>query len=126
MGQLLKNVDEEEKIISPIYYSGQVRNMYFLTEDGLYEVLMQSRKPIAKDVADWIEHSNPSKMLNSIDDEEKTTLTISYNGSMTTNQLFLTEDGLYEVLMQSRKPIAKAFKRKSIILSKRCSKLDRV
>ncbi|WP_300854391.1 BRO family protein, partial [uncultured Clostridium sp.] len=24
---------------------------------------------------------------------------------------FLTEDGLYEVLMQSRKPIAKAFKK---------------
>lgn len=48
VGQLLKNVDEDEKIISPIYYSGQVRNMYLLTEDGLYEVLMQSRKPIAK------------------------------------------------------------------------------
>lgn len=49
VGQLLKNIDEEEKITSPIYYSGQVRNMYFLTEDGLYEVLMQSRKPIAKE-----------------------------------------------------------------------------
>lgn len=48
VGQLLKNVDEDEKTTSPIYYSGQVRNMYFLTEDGLYEVLMQSRKPIAK------------------------------------------------------------------------------
>ena len=46
---------------------------------------------LAKDVANWIEHSNPSKMLSSIDEEEKTTLTISYNGNMTTNQLFLTE-----------------------------------
>jgi len=27
------------------------------------------------------------------------------------NRLFLTEDGLYEVLMQSRKPIAKAFRK---------------
>ena len=32
-----------------IYASGQNREMWFLTEDGLYEVLMQSRKPIAKE-----------------------------------------------------------------------------
>lgn len=48
VGQMLKNVDEDEKVTSPIYYSGQVREMYFLTEDGVYEVLMQSRKPVAK------------------------------------------------------------------------------
>ena len=46
---MVKNVDENEYITSPIYYSGQVRNMYFLTEDVLYEVLMQSRKPIVKE-----------------------------------------------------------------------------
>ena len=48
VGQMLNTVDDEEKITLPIHYSGQVRNMWFLTEDGLYEVLMQSRKPIAK------------------------------------------------------------------------------
>lgn len=48
VGQMLKNIDEDEYITSPIFYSGQVRTMYFLTENGLYEVLMQSRKPIAK------------------------------------------------------------------------------
>ncbi|MFJ7931533.1 Bro-N domain-containing protein [Peribacillus sp. NPDC096448] len=37
VGQMLKTVDEDEKVTSPIHYSGQVRNMYFLTEDGLYE-----------------------------------------------------------------------------------------
>jgi len=37
VGQILKTVDEDEKVTSPIHYSGQVRNMYFLTEDGLYE-----------------------------------------------------------------------------------------
>ena len=46
---MLNNVDNDEKMNSPIYYSGQVRNMWFLTEDGLYEVLMLSRKPIAKE-----------------------------------------------------------------------------
>lgn len=48
VGQMLKTVDEDEKLTSPIHYSGQNREMWFLTEDGLYEVLMQSRKPIAK------------------------------------------------------------------------------
>ena len=48
VGQRLNTIDNDEKMTSPIYYSGQVRNMWFVTEDGLYEVLMQSRKPIAK------------------------------------------------------------------------------
>ena len=48
VGQMLITVDEEEKENLPIFYSGQVRNMWFLKEEGLYEVLMQSRKPIAK------------------------------------------------------------------------------
>lgn len=29
VGQMLKNIDENEYISSPIFYSGQVRNMYF-------------------------------------------------------------------------------------------------
>ncbi len=48
VGQMLNTVDGDEKLTSSIHYSGQVRNMWFLTEDGLYEVLMQSQKPIAK------------------------------------------------------------------------------
>lgn len=48
VGQMLSKVDEDERVISPLHYSGQVREIWFLTEDGLYEVLMQSRKPIAK------------------------------------------------------------------------------
>lgn len=49
---MLRTVDEDEKLTSPIHYSGQVREMWFLTEDGLYEVLMQSRKSIAKQFKD--------------------------------------------------------------------------
>ena len=41
-------VDDNEKLTYTICNSGQNREMWFLTEDGLYEVLMQSRKPIAK------------------------------------------------------------------------------
>lgn len=65
---------------------------------------------LAKDVAKWIEHSDVSMMLKSIDDEEKVTNIVCTLGG-NQKMLFLTEDGLYEVLMQSRKPIAKAFKK---------------
>ena len=55
-------------------------------------------------------------MLSSIDDEEKIRLTILVGGKR--EQWFLTEEGLYEVLMQSRKPIAKEFKKQVKIILK--------
>ena len=69
---------------------------------------------LAKDVAEWIEHSQPSVMLKSIDDDEKVKVNNVYSENRTggNGTWFLTEDGLYEVLMQSRKPIAKSFKKK--------------
>ena len=48
VSRMLETVDEDEKLVRKTYVSGQVRKMWFLTEDGLYEVLMQSRQPIAK------------------------------------------------------------------------------
>ena len=48
VNMMLNTVDEDEKLVATLFTSGQNRNMWFLTEDGLYEVLMQSRKPIAK------------------------------------------------------------------------------
>ena len=47
-GQMLDCVDPNEKLTTTIYRSGQRREMWFLTEYGLYEVLMQSRKPVAR------------------------------------------------------------------------------
>ena len=63
---------------------------------------------LAKDVAEWIDYevSNVSKMVKRVDEDEKI-ITRTNNTSAT----FLTEDGLYEVLMQTRKPIAKQFKK---------------
>lgn len=46
---MLKGVDKEKKLTSTILRAGQNRQMNMLTEDGLYEVLMQSRKLIAKE-----------------------------------------------------------------------------
>lgn len=70
---------------------------------------------LAKDVAEWIEHSKVSMMLQSVDDDEKVKVSNVYFDQGRTGGAgtwFLTEDGLYEVLMQSRKPIAKQFKKK--------------
>ena len=52
------------------------------------------------------------KMLKSVDYDEKTTRKFCTSGSdYQAEAWFLTEDGLYEVLMQSRKPVAKEFKK---------------
>ncbi|PYD97096.1 hypothetical protein CR195_019750 [Bacillus cereus] len=90
----VKNVDEEDKVLN---------NVSTLGEEPLF---------LAKDVAEWIEYSksNVNKMINSVDEEERTIHTISTSGSYKTEAWFLTEDGIYEVLMQSRKPIAKQWK----------------
>ncbi|MDW5471740.1 ORF6C domain-containing protein [Staphylococcus nepalensis] len=70
---------------------------------------------LAKDIAEWIDYSktsqgyyNVSKMLMTIDEDEKTTITNSNSGG---SKVFLTEQGVYEVLMQSQKKIAKVFKK---------------
>lgn len=65
---------------------------------------------LAKDVATWIEHSKVSMMLEGVEEEEKLKEVILTSGQ-NREMWFLTEDGLYEVLMQSRKPIAKQFKK---------------
>ena len=81
---------------------------------------------LAKDVAEMIGHSNTAKMLRMIDKDEKVkifcnlpqegTITKGYNPCESTtyygtNRMFVTEDGLYEILMQSNLPIAKEFKK---------------
>ncbi len=90
----LKMIQKQEILGKPLTLYGNFENPLFL----------------AKEVADWIEHSNVSVMLQSIDDDEKElhqigTLNNAYSA------WFLTEYGVYEVLMQSRKPIAKQFKK---------------
>ena len=59
-------------------------------------------------MAEWIDNSNVTMMLKSVDEEEVTKQSLGGQQGICN---FLTEDGLYEVLMQSRKQIAKAFKK---------------
>jgi prophage antirepressor-like protein len=82
---------------------GQSLQMYGTKEEPLF---------LAKEVANWVEYDTTQlkKFLNNVDDTEKVRNSITTLGGIQ-ETWFLTEDGLYEVLMQSRKPIAKEFKK---------------
>lgn len=88
-------IDEREVLGFQVKTYGDMENPLFL----------------AKDVAEWIEHSDVSMMLRKVDEDEKLIQTLFVSGQ-NREMWFLSEDGLYEVLMQSRKPIAKQFKKK--------------
>lgn len=90
-------------ILRTINAQGHELNIYGTTEEPLF---------LAVDVARLIDYStgNTWNMLNSVDSDEKLLLRMLVSGQ-NREVWFLTEDGLYEVLMQSRKPIARRFKR---------------
>lgn len=77
---------------------GKKLNVYGDAENPLF---------LARDVAEWLELTNVSDMISRIDEVERSKFNLGRQGE----SWFLTEDGLYEVLMQSRKPIAKQFKK---------------
>lgn len=96
--QVLTVIQETDILGKKIEMYGSIENPLFL----------------AKDVAEWIDYSisNVSKMLKSVDCDEKTTRKFCTSGSnYQTEAWFLTEDGLYECCMQSKKPIAKQMKK---------------
>jgi len=72
---------------------------------------------LAKDIAELIEHSDVSTMLKMVDENEKLTQTLFVSGQ-NRKVWMVTEDGMYEVLMQSRKPIAKEFKKQVKVILK--------
>lgn len=80
---------------------GKQFNIYGDVENPLF---------LAKDVATWIEHSNTSKMLDMVDEGEKIMRQTKDSLGRQNDATFITEDGLYEILMRSDKPIAKQFK----------------
>ena len=94
MNKEIKMIDEREVLGKHFRVYGDIENPLFL----------------AKDVAEWIEHSNPRMMLQKIDEDEKVVNNV-YTLGGNQEAWFLSEDGVYEVLMQSRKPIAKQFKK---------------
>lgn len=89
----------ELKVISKSTFLGKEIDVYGTVESPLFK---------ARDVAVWLELTNVSDMVSRVDNDEVTKLNL---GSLEGETWFLTEDGLYEVLMLSRKPIAKQFKK---------------
>lgn len=110
----MSSLYEQYQISSHIYhiYNGQYKTIILIRRKRTEQPLF-----LAKDVTEWIERTNPTVMLAKVDKEVKILMLnnvynqISTHGGVRKEQWFLTEDGLYEVLMQSRKPIAKAFKK---------------
>lgn len=78
------------------------------------EVYGDSQEPwfLARDIAKMIDYSTASlnKFLQSVDENEKERKNVPTPGGIQ-KAWFLTEQGLYEVLFQSRKPLAKEFKK---------------
>jgi len=99
-------------------YVGEIRFSNYIL--GVYGDLDQPYF-LATDVARLIDYSlsNTSHMLEQIDSDEKVLAVLPNDISRTTttriagnpNKWFLTELGLYEVLSQSRKPLAKRWRR---------------
>ena len=52
--EVIKNFNERQKVVSLTDTLGGQQNTTFLTEQGLYKVLMRSRKKIAEQFQDWV------------------------------------------------------------------------
>lgn len=80
-------------------------------------VVSQNGEPwfVAADVCRILELSNPTRALSSLEDDERMTLTDSkgHSGQKGGAQSFnvISESGLYALVLKSRKPTAKAFRK---------------
>lgn len=118
-----EQVEAGVQLVDTTEILGRRIDLYRSLEDPLF---------LARDVAEWIDYAktgegyyNVNEMLQTVDAEEKyktKVLTTNNSGRQNLGQIdangktktvfwFLTEDGLYEVCMQSRKPIAKQMKK---------------
>ena len=89
---------EEIRIISKSTFLDKEIDVWGSVENPLFR---------ANDVQNWLGLKNVSRAVANVDEHERLNLKLSRGGSM----WFLTEEGVYELLMQSRKPIAKQFKK---------------
>ncbi|MFI3615715.1 Bro-N domain-containing protein [Streptococcus uberis] len=99
------------QVVTTTTFYGQSLNIYGSEQEPYF---------MARDIAEMIDYQktaqgkyNTAKMLTMVDEDEKikgipNSHTLINNG---TTVWFLTEQGLYEVLFQSRKPKAKEFKK---------------
>ena len=79
---------------------------------GAVRVVEHEGEPwfVAKDVCECLELTDVSKTISLLDDDEKGTNSIRTPGGKQ-DMLIVSEPGLYSLILRSRKPEAKAFKR---------------
>ena len=61
----LDNLDDDCKVLKGAHTMGGLQDQWFLTEDGIYELLFISRKPIAKEFKKWVRKTIKQIRLNS-------------------------------------------------------------
>lgn len=90
-------------IVGTIRFGNKTLNVYSSLNEPLFK---------ASDVADMVDYSegNTWSMLRMCEDDEKLNLPMVVAGQKRSVS-FLTENGLYNVLSQSRKPIARGWRR---------------
>jgi len=66
---------------------------------------------VGKDVADALGYQNGSRDINRHVDEEDRTKIMLFDGSQDKETIIITESGLYSLVLSSKLPTAKAFKR---------------
>lgn len=90
---------EEIRVINKSTFLGKEIDVWGSVENPLFR---------ANDLMNWLGIKNVTSLIRRVDEDEVLKLNLS---SRQGDTWFLTEDGLYEVLMQSRKPAAKQFKK---------------
>lgn len=67
---------------------------------------------IAKDISDFLGFTDAGQATRSLDPDEKTTLQIKQDGSnYKSKQVLVNESGLYSLILRSKKPESKTFKK---------------
>lgn len=90
-------------VVGTISFDNKLLNVYMSLDDPIFK---------ASDVADMIDYSegNTWKMLEMCEKDEKLNLPLVVAGQKRSVS-FVTEHGLYNILAQSRKPIARKWRR---------------
>lgn len=98
MSNNLSITSSEISVISRSVLMGHEIDVYGTIEEPFFK---------ASDVASWLELSNVSDMVSRVEEDERSKFNLGRQGET----WFLSENGLYEVFFQSRKPVAREFKK---------------
>ena len=94
--------EEVERLEQPFNFNGKTLDLY---RSRNHEVLF-----VAKQICNVLELSNTGMALAGLDDDEKLTSTLLMSGQ-NRDIAFITESGMYSLVLRSKKTEAKTFKK---------------